>query len=122
MDRHPVEAVLANPTALVLIALAAPWVAMGGIALYALRTRGNGHGKGSGRVNGADSELSLSGLYGAMEAVKVMVQQVLNRVHDLEAMISGLREENRAKAESDARLRERVAAIEGAQGHDGRPR
>jgi hypothetical protein len=118
VGRDTVDAVLANPTLIVLIAFAAPWVALGGIALYLLRNK-NGNGKGE-RANGPEPQATLAGVNGALEAVKLMVKQVLDRTHALEAAISALRKENRARADSDAALRERVAAIESRQGHDGR--
>lgn len=121
MDRLA-EQILTGDGTLPLFLLASPWIGLGAfVGYFALNKLRNG--KSNGRSNGADSQISVAGVHGQMEALKAMVKQVLDRTHALESAISALRKENRARADSDAHLRERVAIIEGRQqGHDGRTR
>lgn len=114
MDRVA-EQILSGEHSLALFLLLSPSLALclvvGYFALAKLR---NGHGKANGRTNGAGSQLSVAGLAAQVEALKVMVKQVLDKMHSIDSALSALRQENRARADSDARLRERIAAIEAA--------
>lgn len=117
MDRLA-EQILAGENSFALFVLSAPWIGLGTFVGYFALARlrnANGSCNGKRRVNGTDSQATLAGVNGALEAMKLMLKQVLDRTHALEAAISALRKENRARADSDAHLRERVAAIEGRQ-------